>query len=440
MATTGSPGPVYLTATREVLAQPIESITSRPRPLPSCRLGGLSSDAVKMIGNALIDAKLPLVVTGYLGRNHLAVNNLVHLANLVKGIQVFDSEVREVSFPANHPAWITRGTGAAMAVQNADVILVLDADVPWIPTQVGPIPDAQIFHIDLDPRKERMVLFDIGATATYLADSALALYQLIGYISQSDKIHSYRDFYAERWKVLQTSFLVGQKLVTDRARAALQMPNAATTVDFLCYTLRSIAPTNTIFVSDSVSNQAIVNEQLRFTRLGSHLTKGGSGLGWAGGAAIGVKLATQLYNVIDRPALRPREPNDDAGDPFICMFTGDGSFLFSVPTAAYWASYYHKCPFLTVILNNGGWCATRQCIVDVHPHGLASKMTNEELGISLEADSPNYGEVAKAAANGNLWTTRITRVADLKAALVEGKRVVLEENISAVIDVIVQHT
>ncbi|EED13738.1 acetolactate synthase, putative [Talaromyces stipitatus ATCC 10500] len=437
MATTGSPGPVYITATREMLAQAVESLQPRKRAtIPSCRIGGLSTDAVELVAEALIKAEGPLVITGYLGRNHQAVKNLIALVDTIKGIRVFDSEIREVCFPADHPAWVTRGTGAAKVVQNADVILVLDADVPWIPTRVRPSPEAQIFHIDLDPRKEKMNLFDIGATATFHADSATVLSQLTDYISKSGKVSA--DTYAERWNAVQASYKESQILVVTRALRAAETPEAPSTVDYLLHTLRSVVPDDTFFVSDSVTNQVLLNEQLRFTRPGSHLTKGGSGLGWAGGAAIGVKLATRLYDLTDRPDVKCKTSTDQAEEPLVCMITGDGSFVFSVPTAVYWASHRHNCPFLTIILNNGGWRATRQCIVDVHPQGVASTVTNQELGISLELDGPNYGEVAKAAANGHLWTKRVTRVADLQNVLIEAKKVVLEQKISAVVDVIVK--
>lgn len=436
MATTGSPGPVYLTATREMLAAPVESLESRKRAIPSCHLGGLSANAVELVADALIKAEAPLVITGYLGRNHQAVKNLIGLVDIVKGTRVFDSEIREVCFPADHPAWVTRGTGAAKVVQSADVVLVLDADVPWIPTRVRPSPSAKIFHIDLDPRKEKMNLFDIGATATFHADSATALSQLTEYILKSGKVSV--DTYTERWNAVQASFEEGQKLVVSRALSVAETPDAPSTVDYLLHTLRSVVPDDTYFVSDSVTNQVLLSEQLRFTRPGSHLTKGGSGLGWAGGAAIGVKLATKLYDLTDRPNIKLKESKDSSAEPLVCMITGDGSFVFSVPTAVYWASHRHDCPFLTIVLNNGGWRATRQCIVDVHPQGVASTVTNQDLGISLELDGPNYGEVAKAAANGHLWTKRVTRVADLKDVLIEAKKVVLEQKMSAVVDVIVK--
>lgn len=439
MATTGSPGPVYLTATREILAEPIDSLEPRRTPVPSCKLGALPEDAVVLIGNALLEATAPLVVTGYLGRNHQAVSNLIALADLLKGIKIFDSELREVCFPANHPACITRGTGAARAIQTADVILVLDCDVPWIPTRVRPSLSAKIFHIDFDPRKERMNLFDIGAYATYHADTGSALRQIHQFISKSEKFLSLKDTLYERWENLKRSHAEGRQAIDARAAELQSAPNSPCSVDYLCSKIRSVVPPDTLFITDSVTNQVFVAEQLQLTRPGSHLTKGGSGLGWAGGAAIGVKLATALYDVSDRPNVR-RKSDSEAGevDPFVCMITGDGSFIFSSPTAVYWASYRYNCPFLTVILNNGGWRATRRCITDVHPQGLAKALSDAELGISLEEDGPNYGEVAKAAANGNLWTKKVEKVADLEDALKEGIHVVVEKKMSAVVDVVIR--
>lgn len=60
--------------------------------------------------------------------------------------------------------------------------------------------------------------------------------------------------------------------------------------------------------------------------------------------------------------------------------------MFSVPTAVYWASHRYDGPFLTVILNNSGWNATRQCLADVHPQGMAAGLTNRDLGVSLVED------------------------------------------------------
>ncbi|GAT24656.1 acetolactate synthase [Aspergillus luchuensis] len=435
MATTGSPGPVYLTATREILATPVPSPQTRLKPVPSCQLGSLSPQAVELIGSALLNAKSPLVVTGYLGRNHSAVQELIKLADTIHGLRVFDSELREVCFPATHPASVTRGTGAAPAVQTADVILVLDADVPWIPRRIHPSSEAVIFHIDLDPRKERMNMFDIGAAATFHADTGLALTQLNAHITSSSSLTDLQISWTDRREALRTAHAEGRARIDARATKLLETPDAPCSVDFLCSRIRELVPNDTIFVTDSVTNQVAMTEQLQLTRPGSHLTKGGSGLGWAGGASIGVKLATTRYDISNRPDVRVKS---DTNSPFICNITGDGSFIFSVPSAVYWASHRYGCPFLTVILNNGGWNATRQCLVDVHPGGEAASLSSKELGISLVEDGPDYGGIAKAAANGNLWATRVRSVKELDEALREGVRVVVEEGRGAVVDVVVQ--
>jgi len=55
----------------------------------------------------------------------------------------------------------------------------------------------------------------------------------------------------------------------------------------------------------------------------------------------------------------------------------------------------------------------------------------------LKEDGPNYGEVAKAAANGHLWTKKVTKAADLEATLIEATRMVKEQKMSAVVDVVI---
>ncbi|KAI9735681.1 MAG: hypothetical protein M1834_001697 [Cirrosporium novae-zelandiae] len=433
MATTGSPGPVYLTATREVLAEKCEPSPAWQKLDIPCGLGPLPEQAVNIIGTALLNAESPLIVTGYLGKDHQAVQDLVALADLVKGVKVLDSEAREMSFPANHRAWISPSTGAKKAIETADVILVIDCDVPWIPTKAMP-KNATIFHIDLDPRKDRMQMFEIDATATYNADSGQSLRQLCKFISSSSLLSGRQEFFARRWDDLEKSHREGVKTILGRATAS--HPQSPPTVDYLFRAVREVVPEDTIFVTDAVTNQVPMVEQLQLTIPGSHISKGGSGLGWAGGASVGVKLGTELYDVQNRPNLTKVE--EGKGTKFVCEIIGDGSFTFGAPTAVYWASRHYKCPFLTIIIDNGGWRAPRQSIKDVHPNGMAAVATNMELGISLEADGPDYSAIAKAAANGELFAHKVERAIDLKTTLRDAMKAIQEEKKGAVLDVVVK--
>lgn len=87
-----------------------------------------------------------------------------------------------MNFPASHPAYQGcqwNGGGQSPALAEADVILVIDSDVPWIPKESNPPKGAKIFHIDVDPLKEQMPLFYIAAQKRYKADAETALAQIL---------------------------------------------------------------------------------------------------------------------------------------------------------------------------------------------------------------------------------------------------------------------
>lgn len=65
-----------------------------------------------------------------------------------------------------------------------------------------------------------------------------------------------------------------------------------------------------------------------------------------------------------------------------------------------------------------GWNAPRKSLLLVHPDGLGSKATNEEINISFDP-VPDYAGIAKAAAGGNLHTAKVENVKDLDGALKE---------------------
>lgn len=183
-----TPGPVYLTASREVLAMSSseEDVMAQAKErVTPCQLGGLSYGSIELITGELIRAHRPLVITGYLGRSRAAVQSLIAIANQIGGLRVFDSEMRYMSFPADNPAWLDPLTGAKEAIQEADVILVLDCDVSWIPSEAQFRDDVKIFHIDIDPKKEKMQLSGIKANARFCADCPFVLHQILMHINVS---------------------------------------------------------------------------------------------------------------------------------------------------------------------------------------------------------------------------------------------------------------
>ena len=95
-------GPVYLTAAREVLEEELS-----PQPPPGdwwapAAPAALADEVTDEIVAALEDARAPLVVTSYLGRDPAAVPELVRLCELA-AIGVLESVPAAVNFPDDHP-------------------------------------------------------------------------------------------------------------------------------------------------------------------------------------------------------------------------------------------------------------------------------------------------------------------------------------------------
>lgn len=63
-----------------------------------------------------------------------------------------------------------------------------------------------------------------------------------------------------------------------------------------------------------------------------------------------------------------------------------------------------------------GWNAPRKSLLLVHPEGLGSQATNEEINISFDP-VPDYSGIAKAAAGGDLFAAKVDKVDGLEDTL-----------------------
>ena len=71
----------------------------------------------------------------------------------------------------------------------------------------------------------------------------------------------------------------------------------------------------------------------------------------------------------------------------------------------------------------------------VHPNGLGSKATNEELNISLNP-TPDYSGIAKAAACGDLFAEKVSKAEELEHVLQKAVSLVISGT-PAVIEAVV---
>jgi len=401
-------GPVYLMAAREVLEEEVPEVAidiGQWQPIAAC---ALAPQGVQDIARALIAARNPLVVTSYLGRKPGAVEQLVRLARRL-GIGVLDSVPNYMNFPADDPLyqgcqWNEPVQNAALA--EADVVLVLDSDVPWISAHSKPNPNAQIFHIDTDPLKQAMPLWYIHARHSYRADVETALAQINIHVD-TDKPDA--DAIAARAARFAT-----RHAERTRALASKEAPGAVITGEYLTACIRARIDAESVVLVEGISHYTCMIDHLMSIRPGGMFTSGGGSLGWNGGAAIGAKMALP--------------------EKTVWALGGDGCFMFSQPSTVHWMARQYRTPFIQVVYNNRGWKSPMLSALAVHPHGHASRAN--DIGVTFDPPA-DYAGIA-AAAGGTLGIT-VREVSELQPALDAALRAVRREGRAAVLDVWLPH-
>lgn len=338
-ATSDPAGPVYLCGAREVMEEEMSPYELDQAFWDPVEPAALSESAVKKIAEALAGAREPLIITGYSGRNHKAVPELVKLADTVKGLRVLDTGGSDMCFPADHRAWLGLRYGIDASIETADVILVIDCDVPWINTQCHPNKSAKIFHIDVDPLKQQMPVFYLNALSRYRADSFTTINQLNKYLSTPEMTSQLSAAsFTKKWEALAVAH---QQRLTSIAQNSVPKEDGSFGTGYLCSMLRKAVPKDSIFAIEAVTNTIFVADNIQATFPGSWINCGGGGLGWSGGGALGIKLATEAENGAGK-------------GKFVVQIVGDGTFLFSVPGSVYWICQRYNIPILTIVLNNHG--------------------------------------------------------------------------------------
>jgi acetolactate synthase-1/2/3 large subunit len=405
IASSDPKGPAYLMAAREVFEEEIPPLAVDPSrwqpiaPLP------LPEDGLAELVESLKSARRPLVVTTYLGRNPDAVVELVKLADRW-GVGVLESVPTYLNFPSGHLCYVGQQGNEHMqnpSLAEADLVLVLDCDVPWIPAFNKPADGAKICHIDIDPLKERTPLWYISAAQVFRADCATALRQINARLDNVKSVDERKAHYRQRHDAW----------VADLARRE-QRQAGVITAEYLTACVRRQIDRDTIIVNEGITNYSAINNHIGCTTPGTRFTSGASSLGWNGGASIGMKLACP--------------------DKTVVCLTGDGSYMFSVPSTVHWMARRYQTPFLTVIYNNRGWRAPKFSMLAVHPEGYASKA--QDIDVAFDPP-PDYSGIA--AASGGAFAKIVKAVDDVEPAVAEALKVVREEKRCAVLDVWLAH-
>jgi acetolactate synthase-1/2/3 large subunit len=343
-------GPIYLTLPREVLAAPIANFSyaspSRHRtpspPFPDTR-------AIDEAADMIVRAENPLIITSNAGRDTDDMAKLGALAECF-AIPVVQRKPRYVALVSDHPMHL--GYEPDPHLQNADLIVVLDCDVPWIPRKKAPRPDCKIIHIATDP------LFSAYPMRGFTSDLAITgilgatLPQLTEALSSRQSAAKDR-IAARRARVAEQRAAMHEKYAAALAKSKDGTPISPA---WISHCLDQVRGQSGIIVKES----PLTLEHMRFSQPGTMFSAAAAGgLGWSLGASLGIKAA--------------------AGDELVICTVGDGAYMFGNPIPAHYVGAAENLPTLTVVFNNQMWGAVKRNTREVYPSGFAAKSNREPL-------------------------------------------------------------
>ncbi len=391
-------GPVYLTLPREVLAE--ESAGEAPPVSAPSAPPGPDPDAVERAAGILAGAERPVIVTGDAGRSAAAFETLSRLADR-HAIPVVSYFARSLCIASDHPMNLGYDPGPLLA--DADAVLAVDCDVPWIPSLQGPPAGCQVIHLGVDPLFSRYPVRSFPCDLAIDASPALALRALDAAVAQrtrdADAVAARHAALAARSAELRAGW---------RRAAEESKGDRPIGVPWLSHCIGRIAGDDAIVLNEL----GLSPTQLTLRRPGSYfgLSPAG-GLGWGLGAALGAKLA--------------------APDRLVIAAVGDGAYMFGNPTPAHYVSRAHDLPVLYVVSNNAGWGAVRAATKAMYPDGAA--MRRNAVPLTALDPMPDF-ETVVAASGG--YGERVEDPAALPDALDRAVRAVREEGRQALLNVI----
>jgi acetolactate synthase-1/2/3 large subunit len=395
-------GPVYLSLPRERLASKQKSFSFHERNrLDAGAETQADLKSVERATDLIAGAESPLIIVNNMGRDTASVAELVALAEAAS-IPVVEVFRQSMNFPAEHPLHL--GFSPAPMLKEADLILAIEADVPWLPRRVVPKADTTVIQIGRDPFFRRYPIRGFPLDVALVGSPALSLASLREALEKrlagkEKGLLERKEKYASRH----------QQFVDSRRKAADEASKLKPiSMDWLSRCVGDAVDDSTILVNE----YDLRADQLNLNRPGSYFgSPAVSGLGWGFGAALGAKLGAPESTVI-------------------CTL-GDGAYIFNNPVACHMTAAAQELPILLIVFNNQVWNAVRSSVADVAPDGWA--VSRDDYAFVHLTPSPDFEKIAEACGG---YGERVEDPDDIPAAIQRGLTEVREHKRHALLNVI----
>jgi acetolactate synthase-1/2/3 large subunit len=382
IATSTPKGPVYLSLPREVLCEPCPAEElAAPVSMAPTRITA-NEDDIARAAWLLAHAERPLIIAQRGAGTQAGFAALAEIADRWS-IPVCQWWAVALAVPDDHPMNV--GQSPSPWIEEADVVLVVDALAPWMPDVHAPAADSQVVHLGPNPLYSRFPVRNFRSTISITSETGAGLVALADELAvlADDGHHPDRSERRARIDVFNAERRAARTAQTEVGEGPMTKPYVAHCIGQAIHGRRATV----------VSELGAPLEFLGLAEHGSWRQEPHSGgLGWGLPCAMGMKLA---------------DP-----DRLVVATMGDGSYLFANPVAAHHVAEAHGIAVLTVILNNGGYGAVRDSVTGLYPTGYAAKA--ERVPLTELTPTPDFRLVAESC---RAWAETVTDAAELPAAL-----------------------
>ena len=383
VALTEPRGPVYLSVPREISLMPARDTkfpTAAQLGIP--RSAAPDPDGITEIAAKLIAAEHPYIVVSSSGRDPKTLAPLVALCEMLALPAVTSAFRSYTSFPFNHPLSL-----GLTRMSDADAVLVLEANVPWVPGPAAPPESAYVAVIDPDPVKMRTPTYEFTADLRLNAGSLSAITALTAAVTKQ-LTPADRTRIAERRA--RYDALHAKRMAELEADAKTRSGKTPIDKLWLSHEIGAFVDDDTIVFDETLPHNQ-VERYLPCSKPGSYIANPASSGGYTVGAAFGAKLA--------------------APDKHILVTTGDGFYMFSTANAALWAGAHYKAPFTVVVYQNRAYSTGTLQVSSMYPDSYAEKAGYEGGTFSPPMD---YAKEAEAC---GAYGENVTDPAEIQPAL-----------------------
>ncbi|AAY81567.1 thiamine pyrophosphate-requiring protein [Sulfolobus acidocaldarius] len=377
-------GPVYITIPREVSVEKTQSRISRKLSTfePGARLEDIRT-AQRMIE----ESERPIILTWRAGRRKEWFDEMKKFVDNT-GIPVVHYIGEVVNYEGDFGLY-------EFDITNSDLVIVVENEVPWIPKKVGKI-NAKVIRVDVDPSYSYIPFYGFPCD--------LCIQSTVSDFFSRLKVNEKKEW---KEKVLEIKSEQDKKKIEEIER--LSKGRDKIHPRLLSYMITKLSR-ELLGDQYAIFNEYPFNPKYAKLHFGQYFSDPAFGhLGWSLGASFGFSLATNKK---------------------VIATVGDGSFIFGVPDAFYYAVRSYGGDVTVIIYDNGGWLASAEATAHVYPEGEARKRQNYP-----GADFKRYNIGEGVRAYGGFYKV-IEEVSELEYSL---KEAILNRGLS-VLQVIVEKT